>query len=104
VDFRIAFGTGENAWSNHGPPSELIGKLKPEIARFGSVLRWVNRLEFIFAFVPIDSVLKWWGFSDDFRNRMCFPLTALFFGTGKQIKEIIYLYFHFFPYDVFPLL
>jgi predicted NAD/FAD-binding protein len=84
VDFKISFGTGENAWSNHGEPSELVGRLQPEIARFGNVLRWVNRLEFIFAFIPIDSVLKWWGFSDDFRHRMCFPLTALFFGTGNK--------------------
>lgn len=88
VDFKIAFGTGENAWSNHGPSSKLVGRLKQEIARFGTVLRWVNRLEFIFAFVPINSVLKWWGFSDDFRNHMLFPLTALFFGTGNQTPYV----------------
>jgi hypothetical protein len=27
-------------------------------------------------------VLRWFRFSDDFRNRMVFPLVALFFGTG----------------------
>ena len=88
IDFKIAFGAGENAWSNHGPPSDLVGRLQPEIARFGTVLRWVNRLEFISAFVPIDSVLKWCGFSDDFRNRMLIPLTALFFGTGNQTPYV----------------
>ena len=30
-------------------------------------------------------VLRWWGFSDAFRNEMVFPLTALFFGTGNQV-------------------
>jgi hypothetical protein len=30
-------------------------------------------------------VLRWCGFSDDFRNEMVFPLTALFFGTGNQV-------------------
>jgi hypothetical protein len=31
-------------------------------------------------------VLRWCGFSDDFRNEMVFPLTALFFGTGNQVQ------------------
>lgn len=88
VDFKVAFGVGDHAWSNHGPPSDLVKTLQPEIAKFGRVLRWVNRLEFIFAFVPIDSVLHWWGFSDDFRTRMVFPLTALFFGTGNQTPRV----------------
>ena len=30
-------------------------------------------------------MLRWWGFSDAFRNEMVFPLTALFFGTGNQV-------------------
>jgi hypothetical protein len=87
VDLKIAFGTGEYAWTNHGD-SELVRRLAPEIARFGQALRWVNRLEFLFAFIPIDSVLRWWGFSDDFRYRMVFPLTALFFGTGNQTPRV----------------
>lgn len=88
VDFKISFGAGETAWSNHGDASELVKRLQPEIARFGRALRWANRLEFIFAFVPIDAVLRWWGFSDEFRTRMVFPLTALFFGTGNQTPRV----------------
>lgn len=33
-------------------------------------------------------VLRWWGFSDDFRNEMIFPLVALFFGTGNQVSKM----------------
>ena len=88
VNFKIAFGKGNNAWSNHGIPSDLVQRLQPEIEKFGRVLRWVHRLEVIFVFVPIDSVLKWWGFSDDFRTRMVYPLTALFFGTGNQTPRV----------------
>lgn len=33
----------------------------------------------------LSQVLRWWGFSDDFRNEMIFPLVALFFGTGNQV-------------------
>lgn len=91
VDFRVAFGTGEHAWSNHteeGSSPGLVERLAPEIARFGRALAWVHRLEPLFVFVPIDAVLRWWGFSQDFRTRMVFPLTALFFGTGNQTPRV----------------
>ncbi|KAI7841052.1 hypothetical protein COHA_005280 [Chlorella ohadii] len=55
VQFRIAFGTGDNAWTNHSDSA---------------------------------LVLRWWGFSDAFRNEMVFPLTALFFGTGNQTPHV----------------
>ena len=45
-------------------------------------------MEFMFIFVPIDKVLKWWGFSDEFAHRMVFPLTSLFFGTGQQAPRV----------------
>lgn len=88
VDFKIAFGTGGYAWSNHGDASQLVNKLSKEIKRFGQALKWVHRFEPLFVFVPIDRVLKWWGFSEDFRARMVFPLTALFFGTGNQTPNV----------------
>ena len=89
VDFKIAFGNSPDSyWSNHGPPSDLVQRLAPEIAKFGRVLHTINHFEFIFAFVPIDKVMKWWGFSDEFCTRMVFPLTALFFGTGNQQPHV----------------
>ena len=44
--------------------------------------------EKFFIFIPISTVLRWFGFSDDFRNEMVFPLTALFFGTGNQTPNV----------------
>ncbi|KAG2501770.1 hypothetical protein HYH03_000270 [Edaphochlamys debaryana] len=87
VHMRIAFGVGENQWTNHSP-SSLTSRLQPEIARFGRVLKWVARLEPLFVFVPIDTLLRLLRFTDDFRYRMVFPLVALFFGTGNQTPRV----------------
>lgn len=73
--------------TNHSP-SGLTDKLQPEIARFGRVLRWVMRLQALFIFVPIDRLLSWFRFSEEFRNGMVYPLTALFFGTGNQTPHV----------------
>mmetsp|Transcript_12949 Transcript_12949/g.35269 ORF Transcript_12949/g.35269 Transcript_12949/m.35269 type:complete len:543 (+) Transcript_12949:2318-3946(+) len=83
VDMRIAFGSGDKQWTNHSP-SQLTERLKPEIAKFGRMLRWINRFEPLCIFMPIVKLLKMWGFSEEFRNSMVFPLVALFFGTGNQ--------------------
>lgn len=87
VQLRIAFGTGKSAWTNHSD-SELVRRLQPEIERFGRALRWVHRFEPLFVFIPINKVLRWWGFSDEFATEMVFPLTALFFGTGNQTPHV----------------
>ncbi|GAB4821602.1 hypothetical protein N2152v2_008648 [Parachlorella kessleri] len=87
VELRVAFGTGDSAWTNHSD-SKLVRRLQPEIERFGRVLKWVHRLEPIFIFVPINKVLRWWGFSSAFATEMVFPLTALFFGTGNQTPHV----------------
>jgi hypothetical protein len=62
VQFRIAFGTGESAWTNHSD-SALVQRLQPEIERFGRALRWVYRLEPLFAFIPINQVRRLCGAS-----------------------------------------
>ena len=87
---KISFGKDSTAWNNQGPEFEtdLIRRLRPEIKRFGTVLKWVKRLEFIFLFVPIEKLLKLMRFSQEFRNYMVFPLTALFFGTGNQTPHV----------------
>ncbi len=59
-----------------------------KIKRFGKVLKWVKRFELVFIFVPISRLLKLMRFSDEFRNFMVFPLTALFFGTGNQTPSV----------------
>ena len=42
----------------------------------------------MFAFVPIRRVLSLWGFPKDFGERLVYPLTALFFGTGNRTPEV----------------
>ena len=89
VDTRLdaSFGKGVYNWKNY-VPSALQEKLRPETARFGRVLKWVSRLEFLSIFVSIDFVLRWLCFSADFRQRMVYPLVALFFGTGNQTPKV----------------
>jgi predicted NAD/FAD-binding protein len=87
---KIAFGKDYTAWNNRGQQFEtnLIRRLRSEIARFGRLLEWVHRFEFLFIFVPIGKLLKLARFSHEFRNYMVFPLTALFFGTGNQTAYV----------------
>ncbi len=37
---------------------------------------------------PAPQLLRWYGFSAEFRNHMVYPLTALFFGTGNQTPNV----------------
>jgi hypothetical protein len=55
VSMRIAFGTGEQQWTNHSP-SDVTKRLQPEIRRFGKLLKWISRLEPLFIFIPIVKV------------------------------------------------
>jgi hypothetical protein len=88
VKMTCRFGLGASCWSNVGAPTELITRLQPEIARFGRVLKTCSSLPFIFAFVPIRTVLRWWGFPVEFGERLVYPLTALFFGTGNRTPMV----------------
>ena len=88
VKMTVQFGKDKNTWSNIGAPSELVQRMQPHIARFGRILRLVDALNFVFAFVPIETVLRWWSFPAEFGERMVYPLTALFFGTGNQTPNV----------------
>jgi predicted NAD/FAD-binding protein len=88
VRMVVAFGRGEHTWSNVGAPSALVREMQPHIARFGRVLRRVDALRAIFAFVPIRRVLRLWRFPDEFGERLVYPLTALFFGTGNRTPHV----------------
>eukprot|EP01063_Lacrimia_lanifica_P007744 TRINITY_DN14985_c0_g1_i1.p1 TRINITY_DN14985_c0_g1~~TRINITY_DN14985_c0_g1_i1.p1 ORF type:complete len:580 (+),score=217.78 TRINITY_DN14985_c0_g1_i1:131-1741(+) len=83
----VSFGQGGNNWKNYDR-SDLQEQLKAETKKFGKVLKWIYRLEFITTFMSINRVLKMFSFSDDFRNRMVYPLVALFFGTGNKTPEV----------------
>lgn len=84
---RISFGKGENFWTNVFP-SELVTQFKGDIAKFGTALSTIKKLEPIFAMIPVHAMLKMFRFSTGFGERMVYPLVALFFGTGNQTPYI----------------
>lgn len=86
-ELTVSFGKGGHNWKNYDR-SEMQKRLRAETKRFGRLMRWISRLEFVSIFVSIDFVLRRFGFSEDFRFRMVFPLVALFFGTGNQTPNV----------------
>ncbi|KAI0259481.1 hypothetical protein BC834DRAFT_627943 [Gloeopeniophorella convolvens] len=87
VEMQISFGQGEDFWTNVFP-SPLTERLAPQIRKFGRVLRTVKRLEGALALLPIRALLRLFGLSKDFGERMVYPLAALFFGTGNQTPYV----------------
>jgi len=87
VNMKISFGKGESNWTNYSK-TKLVEDLQSDIKRFGTVLKWINRFEIFFVFLPIHRVLSMCRFSDDFINLMLLPLVALFFGTGNQTPYV----------------
>jgi len=83
----VSFGQGQYNWTNY-EDSELQKRLQTDISRFGTVLKWVSRLEWCTVFLSIDTVLKLARLSPEFRERMVYPLAALFFGTGNQTPHV----------------
>jgi hypothetical protein len=66
----------------------MVQRLQSDIERFGQLLQRVYRFEWIYVFVSIHRLLDGRGFSKEFQERMVFPLTALFFGTGNQTPYV----------------
>eukprot|EP00466_Bigelowiella_natans_P020317 jgi/Bigna1/90992/estExt_fgenesh1_pg.C_850052 len=87
IEMRISFGRGEKAWCNY-EARPIQEKFSKEIRRFGKVLKWVYWLTPIFIAVPIDTLLRFAGFSPEFGSAMVYPLVALFFGTGNQTPNV----------------
>ncbi|KAH9859028.1 FAD/NAD-P-binding domain-containing protein [Lenzites betulinus] len=87
VAMQISFGKGENFWSNVFP-SELVAQFKDDIAKFGTALSTIKKLEAMFAVIPVHVMLRMFNFSTGFGERMVYPLVALFFGTGNQTPYI----------------
>lgn len=83
VKLTVSFGTGPFRWTNR-QNWPILSEHASDIRRFQGVLGFVNRFRAFFAGVSIRNVLKLFRFSDDFGDRIVYPLTALFFGTGNQ--------------------
>lgn len=84
---RISFGKDKDFWTNVYP-SELTAQFQKDIAKFGSALKIIKKLEFLFALIPVHVMLRLFRFSKDFGEKMVYPLVALFFGTGNQTPYI----------------
>jgi predicted NAD/FAD-binding protein len=87
TSLEVSFGKGAFNWKNY-ESSPLQEKLRSETRFFGKILRWIARFELLTIFVSIDFVLSLFRFSEDFRQRMVYPLVALFFGTGNQTPKV----------------
>jgi len=89
VSMTVAFGKGDTLWGNtQESTSDFMRRMQPEIRKFGTLLKWVYRLEPFSVMMPIGKLLSICGFSQEFSNLMVYPLTALFFGTGNQTPHV----------------
>ncbi|EMD32158.1 hypothetical protein CERSUDRAFT_119132 [Gelatoporia subvermispora B] len=87
VGMQISFGKGDDFWTNVYPTS-LVAQFKGDIAKFGRALTTIKTFEPVFALMPVHAMLKLFRFSDDFGEKMVYPLVALFFGTGNQTPYV----------------
>jgi hypothetical protein len=72
VELQVSFGKGDKFWTNLFP-TELVAKHQKDIKRFETAIRWIRRLEVLFALIPIKITLKLWGLSDEFIDYMILP-------------------------------
>ena len=72
VDLQVSFGKGDKFWTNLFP-TKLVANHQKDIQRFNTAIKWMRRLEIVFALIPIKISLKMWGLSDEFINFMVLP-------------------------------
>jgi hypothetical protein len=88
VDLQVSFGKGDKVslhvielstvkltfqfWTNLFP-TKLVDQHQKDLKRFATAIRWMRRLEVLFALIPIRISLKMWGLSDEFINYMVYP-------------------------------
>jgi predicted NAD/FAD-binding protein len=87
VNVKVSFGKGANNWKNTCE-SDLIASLAKDVKKFKRTLRWISRFEVIYAFISVERALRMHGHSKEFRDRVVYATTALFFGTGNQTKNV----------------
>lgn len=89
VKMQVSFGRDpeEDFWSNVFP-SAVIDKYAKDIKKFGWVLKVIKSAEPLFGLIPVDVMLKIFGFSQGFGDVIVYPLVALFMGTGQQTPYV----------------
>ncbi|XMA12217.1 hypothetical protein WAI453_005008 [Rhynchosporium graminicola] len=74
-------------WTNCFP-SKLINQFSGDIKKFGKVLKIIKWTLAVLGLVPIRIMLRMFFFSNDFGDKMVYPLIALFLGTGNQTANV----------------
>ena len=87
VKLQVAFGKGENFWSNVYP-TKLLEKHASEVRRLFYMFKIVRMFEIFFALMPIKYLVKLFWFSEEFANTVALPMVALFLGTGNYAPEV----------------
>lgn len=65
-----------------------MARHQKDIRRFNTAIKWMRRLEVLFALIPIKYTLKMWGLSNEFIDSMILPSLALFLGTGNATPNL----------------
>ncbi|KAJ5238989.1 hypothetical protein N7468_003608 [Penicillium chermesinum] len=88
VKLQVSFGKGRESFWTNVFPSPLVDKHSAEIRKLGRVLKCIKCLMPVLGIMPVKVILRLFGFSRDFSNRMVLPLLALFLGTGNQTPNV----------------
>ena len=89
VPLNVSFGTGEHRWGNTSEkPTPMMNRLKPEMVRFARLMRFVQWCSIPFMLIKISTLLKLLRYDQEFIDYMVLALTALFFGTGNQTRNV----------------
>jgi hypothetical protein len=88
VKLQVSFGKGkEGFWSNvfPSPLSTSSLAISESSAEYLKLIKWTMP---VLGLVPIRVMLRMFFFSNDFGDKMVYPLIALFLGTGNQTANV----------------
>ena len=85
---QIAFGRDMDRFWTDVFPNQLVDRFSGDIKKLGRVLKIIKYTMPILGLVPVHVMLKMFAFSEDFGNKMVFPLVTLFLGTGSQTPNV----------------
>ncbi|KAI9147922.1 hypothetical protein HJFPF1_11740 [Paramyrothecium foliicola] len=88
AQLQVSFGKGESGFWINCFPSPLVKQFSSDIKRLGFFLKFIRWTMPVFGLVPISIMLRAFFFSKDFGDKVVYPLTALFLGTGNQTASV----------------
>ncbi|KAH9935339.1 FAD/NAD-P-binding domain-containing protein [Fomitopsis serialis] len=87
VGMQISFGKDKDFWTNVYPTS-LVAQFQGDIKKFGTALSIIKKFEPVFAMIPVHTMLKMFGFSKDFGDKMVYPWSRS--SSGRATKRRIF--------------